>query len=56
MALFVSKGLGLVTDPALEHPVLVELDTDHGFITHAVEGFIRTTFQTVILAFFDVFL
>ena len=56
LALLVRKGLGLVTDPTLEHPVFVELDSDHGFITHAVKGFIRATFQSIILTFFDVFL
>jgi len=45
--------LGLVTDPALDHLVLVELDTDHSFVALGVEGFVRATLESVILLCLD---
>ena len=44
-----SGWFGLVADPALEGFVSVEFETHHGLGATAIEGFIRSALQVIVL-------
>ena len=50
MRCLISFCRGLVANPALQHFVLVKLDTDHSLVTAAIKGFVATVLQRIVSA------